>query len=167
MKQIVAMEVDHEDDDYEPNNGDMDDLSPYTLRRRPPGDDVSVGRTNSAQKRAKLDPVSERSTTRLPTNIKSLSKSLDHISKQLKGLEYDTKSSLRVVYSVLTLQKEYLQNKQKKQSCTRQGLFAPGPVSCLVYPHIPMERSYNLISPAKDLVLSIHPVKEGVILITD
>ena len=121
MKQIVAMEVDHEDDDYEPNNGDMDDLSPYTLRRRPPGDDVSVGRTNSAQKRAKLDPVSERSTTRLPTNIKSLSKSLDHISKQLKGLEYDTKSSLRVVYSVLTLQKEYLQNKQKKPELYKAG----------------------------------------------
>jgi len=31
VKEIVAMEMDHEDDDYEPNNEDIEDTSPYIL----------------------------------------------------------------------------------------------------------------------------------------
>jgi len=115
------MEMDHEDDDYEPNNEDIEDTSPYILRRRPVEDPVAVERTNSAEKRAKTDPDNELSSTRLPTNIKSISKSLDHVSRQLKGMEYDTNTSLRVVHSVLVLQKEYLMNKQKKPEFYKAG----------------------------------------------
>ena len=115
------MEMDHEDDDYEPNTEDIEDTSPYILQRRPVEDLVAVERTNLAEKRAKTDPDNELSSTRLPTNIKSISKSLDHVSRQLKGMEYDTNTSLRVVHSVLVLQKEYLMNKQKKPEFYKAG----------------------------------------------
>jgi len=80
-----------------------------------------VGLINSGRKKAKTDMQAEPSCTRLPTKVKTLSRCLDHVSKQLKGLEYDTKGSLRIVYSVLTLQKEYLMNKQKKPELYKAG----------------------------------------------
>ena len=115
------MEIHHEDDDYEPDNEDMEEVSPYILRRRPVEDGVAMGCTNSGQKKAKTDTPDQPSCTRLPTNLKSISKCLDHLSRQLKGLEYDTKTSLRVVYSVLMLQKEYLTHKRKKPEYYKAG----------------------------------------------
>lgn len=115
------MEADHGDDDFDPHHEDMDDISPYTLRRRPIGDGVAAGGTNSSGKRARNDLDNKPSSTRLPTSVKSIAKSLDHLSKKLRGLEYDEKASLRIVYSVLSLQKEYLQNKQKKPEHYRAG----------------------------------------------
>ena len=115
------MEIDNGDDDYESNNEDEEDISPYTLRRRPRGDAVAAARTNSSRKKSKSDGDSEPTTNKLPTNLKSITKYLEHLSKQLKGMEYDEKASLRVVYSVLMLQKEYLQNKQKKPELYKAG----------------------------------------------
>ena len=50
-QKIAAMEINNGDDDYESNNGDEEDISPYTLRRQPRGDTVMAARTNSSRKK--------------------------------------------------------------------------------------------------------------------
>ena len=112
-----------EDSEFELSDEDIEDTSPYTLRRRPVEDALEVGGGNSARKRARSDVAAADRTAaaeprqlRLPTDRRVVSDRLRRIKRTLQGAEYDMYSSLRIAHAALKLQDDYLVLKRKNGS---------------------------------------------------
>lgn len=102
------------DDSYcEPNDGHSNELPSYNLRSRSGGGAATAGSTNSARNRSNGPVDTGRTQTRIPTDAKSVAKSLQHIEKCFKCQSHDTNTSLRVVHAALTPQAEHLRDKQR------------------------------------------------------
>ena len=102
--------MDDDDDDYVPES-DPDESPPSkNLRRRASSE---IAEPNRKKKRKQNKTRSGRSSTSLPTNIRSISMMEKHVRKQLHGHDIDSNLSLRVVSASLRIQKNYLEAVRK------------------------------------------------------
>ena len=110
------------DEDYEAMGGNLDSPPSANLRRQRDKGPAEVSRASSRKNTPK---ATEKTTSRIPTNLKVIAPMRRHVSNLLKGHDLDPGSSLRIVRATLELQTEYLEQKKKLGKEKGKKLAAP------------------------------------------
>ncbi len=99
--------------DFDEEDDVSNELPSAKLRRRRPS---VLSRPSTSKKARSNVPRIEKSTSRMPTDVTTVTTMKESVSKMLMGEDCDRGVSLRVLKGALTLQEDYLREK------TKQGL---------------------------------------------